>query len=283
MIDISFLRHLDRLSLIINKRITSNYVGERAANYAGRGLVFKDHSMYSPGDDFKAIDWKVFARTDKLFVKRYEEERNLVVHVIMDFSGSMAFGEKTSKSDYASMFGLGFAYMALKNNEKFVISTFSEALELFQPRKGRSQVASLLQYLNKKKPKGNSKFELSLAGYKKLVNSKSLIVIISDFLYNVEEIKHVLWRYKSHEIMLIQVLDKAEKDLKIEGDFQLEDMEDKGIIHTFISAFSRKKYKDMLESHNARIKKACTEVGAKFFSFSTDYPMFDAFYEVLGK
>ena len=92
MIDLSFLRQLDKLSLIINKRITSNFAGEHQTNVAGRGMIFKDHSIYTPGDDFRSIDWKVFARTDKLFVKSYEEERNLIVHIVVDFSGSMGFG-----------------------------------------------------------------------------------------------------------------------------------------------------------------------------------------------
>ncbi|MBW2978897.1 DUF58 domain-containing protein, partial [Candidatus Woesearchaeota archaeon] len=232
MIDIKFLRHLDRLSLIINKRMTSNYIGEREAVYGGQGLVFKDHAQYSIGDDFRRIDWKAFARTDKLFVKRFEEDRNLIVHIILDFSSSMDFGtKKISKADFASMFGLGFAYMALKNNEKFVLSTFADKLELFRPRKGKNQLMAILDYLNKKNPKGKSNFELALAEYKKLVKSRSLIVIISDFLYDPEQVRHGLLRFKGHDIILIQVLDVIEKDLKdVEGDFKLVDSESKGIL-----------------------------------------------------
>src|SRR3989344_8086074 len=133
MIDLSFFHKLDRLSLIINKRITSNYTGERSSAYTGKGLLFKDYIIYVPGDDFRSIDWRVFARSDKLFVKRYEEERNLQVHIIVDYSGSMNFGTKYKKSEFAAMIGLGYAYLAMKNNEKFVLSTFGEGLDKYRP------------------------------------------------------------------------------------------------------------------------------------------------------
>lgn len=282
MIDINFLHQLDKLSLIINKRITSNFAGEHQTNFAGKGLVFKDHSMYTPGDDFRTIDWKVFARTDKLFVKSFEEERNLIVHIVVDFSGSMGFGiGKTKKSDYASMIGLGFAYMALKNNEKFVLSTFAEKLEMFKPKKGKKQIIAILEYLNQRKPKGTSNFALSLAQYKQLVNARSMIVIVSDFLYEIEQIQTILYRYKHHDITLVQVLDKIETDLDLDGDFKLIDSETKDEMRTFITPYSRQKYLEQLEEHKAKIKNACSEVGAKFFSFSTNHPVFDAFYEML--
>jgi uncharacterized protein (DUF58 family) len=281
MIDISFLDHLDRLSLVINKKITSNYSGEHEANFTGRGLVFRDHNIYVPGDDFRTIDWKVFARTDKLFVKRFEEERNLTVHIVVDFSGSMGFGTKVKKIEYASMIGLGYAYMALKNNEKFVLSTFAEKLEQFKPRKGRRQIVAILDYLNSRKPKGESHLFESLAAYKNLINSRSLMVVISDFLYDVEQIQQMLYRYKAHDIVLIQVLDKVETELDLEGDCKLIDSETKDHMRTFVSPYSKKRYFDMLTDHKASIKRACTEVGARFFSFSTDYPVFDAFYKML--
>ena len=282
MIDTKFLHQLDKLSLIINKRITSNYAGDHQTNATGRGLIFKDHSIYTPGDDFRAIDWKVFARTDKLFVKSFEEERNLVVHIVVDFSGSMGFGlGRTKKSDYASMIGLGFAYMALRNNEKFVLSTFAEKLEMFKPKKGRKQIIAILDYLNKRKPKGISNFSVSLGKYKKLINTRSFIVIISDFLYDVKQIKQVLYRYKQHDIALVQVLDKLETDLDLDGDFKLVDSETKDHMRTFITPYTRQKYGEQLKDHKAKIKSACDEVGAKFFSFGTNKPVFDAFYEML--
>lgn len=282
MIDTNFLKQLDRLALIINKRITSNYKGERSSAFTGKGLVFRDYTLYAPGDDFRSVDWKVYGRLDKLFIKRYEEERNLTVHIIVDFSTSMDFSsKKLKKSDYAGMLGVGFSYMALKNNERFVLSTFSDKLEFFKPRRGRRHLIQMVDFMNQKRPKGLSKFEDSISAYKALISTRAFVVIISDFLYNPAEIANVVHKFRHHDLRLIQVLDPIEIELALEGDFKLKDMEQGTILRTFINPFLRKKYTDLLAEHNAKIQKACDEVGAKFFSFSTDTPIFDAFYSVL--
>ena len=283
MIDTEFLHQLDRFSLIINKRITSNYVGERFSKATGRGLIFKDHQIYAPGEDFRSVDWRVFGRTDKLYVKRYEEERNLVVHVILDFSASMNFGTTMTKAEYASMIGVGFAYLAMKNNERFVLSTFSDSLEFFKPKRGRAQLASMVEYLNNKKPKGLSKLDQSLAGYKKLINSKSYVVIVSDFLYPIEDIQRTLAYFKNHKVVMVQVLDKLEHTLDLEGDFKLRDLETNEVLRTYINPFARKQYSGMLEEHNEKIRQACNEAGAKFFTSHTGMSVFDVFFELLGR
>ncbi|MBI2564653.1 DUF58 domain-containing protein [Candidatus Woesearchaeota archaeon] len=281
MIDISFLKQLDRLSLVINKRITSQYTGERATKYTGQGLIFKDYTIYAPGEDFRAIDWKVFGRTDKLFIKRFEEERNLTIHIIIDFSASMDFKtSKFKKSEYAAMLAIGFAYMALKNNERFVVSTFAEGLDMFRPRRGKRQLMILLDHLNKRTAQGITNFEKSISQYKALINTKSMIVVISDFLYDVEQVKNTLAKFKNHKVKLIQVLDPMEVDLNVEGDFRLRDLETKEQLRTYISGFMRKEYGKKLSQHQININNAVDQIGAEFYSFSTEKPIFDAFYEV---
>lgn len=282
MIETDFLKHLNKLSIIINKRVTSNYVGERPSVHAGQGIVFKDHGSYSPGDDFRSIDWKVFARTDKLHTKRYEEERNLIVHVLVDSSASMNFGSgKTTKFEYASMLGIGFAYMALKNNEKFVLSTFSDKLEVFKPKKGRRQLVATLDYLKNKDAGGESRFEEALRNYAKTIKSRSLIVILSDFLYDVEDVKRVISTFKNHDVRLVQVLDDLEVRLNIKGEFKLKDLETKGFLNTFIGPFLRKHYLTRLDEHKKKLNWAASSLGARFYSLSTSTEIYDAFYEIL--
>ncbi|HSU73171.1 MAG TPA: DUF58 domain-containing protein [Candidatus Binatia bacterium] len=283
MIDLGFLKTLDRFSLIVNKHLTSNYIGERRTAFLGRGLVFRDYSSYAPGEDYRMIDWKVYGRTDRLMIKKHEEERNLTVHIISDFSASMNFGDPVKKSDYAGMLGIGFAYLAMKNNERFVMSTFAEKLELFKPRKGRKQLAAIIEYMNEKRAKGMTNFEESLGRYKKMVGSRSLIVIISDFLYDINEIKTTLLRFRNHDVRLVQVLDKTEKELDVEGEVKLRDSESGGVLRTYISPYLKKKYLNMLEVHNAMIRHACMEANARFYSISTQTPLFDAFYQVVAK
>jgi len=281
MIDTDFLNQLSRFHLVVNKRVTSNYAGPRRSIAMGRGLIFKDYRMYVPGDDTRLIDWKIFARTDNLYVKNYEEERNLTAHIIIDSSASMGFGKPISKFDYASMIGVGFAYLSMKENEKFQFSTFAEELEVSQPKRGMSQLANMVQHINQVQTKGHSKLQESIRQYKKLVGSRALLVLISDFLIDIGEIREALYALGDHEIKVIQVLDKVEKDLKLQGDLKLEDSETKERIRTYVSPRLRTVYQKMLDDHSAKVKDSCTKLGINFFQITTDTPIFDAFYRIL--
>jgi len=277
MIDTKFLDQLRAFNLIIHKRVTSNYSGERRSIAQGRGIVFKDHRVYAPGDDFRAIDWKVYARTDDLFVKNYEEERNLVVHILLDASKSMDFGKKF---DYASMFGIGFAYLALKENEKFQFSTFSDDINIFQPQKGMSKILSMVNYLNSLKLEGRSEIDKALIIYKKFLKTRGMVVLVSDFLIPLEKIKTAIYCLGRHEIKLIQILDPLEINFEL-GNFHLIDSETNESMKTNISLKLREEYKNLLEEHSSKIKEICSTLGIDFYTITTDMDIFDAFYKIL--
>ena len=281
MIDTSFLDQLTRFNLVVNKRVTSNISGPRKSIAAGRGLTFKDYRIYAPGDDIRLIDWKVYARTDDLYIKAYEEERNLVVHIIIDCSASMGFGKPLSKFDYASMIGVGFAYLAMRDNEKFQFSTFADLLEIFQPRRGMSHVAAMVQHLNSIKPKGYSKLRDTIMQYRKVIGSKSMLVLVSDFLVNIDEIREAFYLMGDHEIKIIQVLDRVEKELKFEGDMKLTDSETKGMLRTFKSPRMRMEYQQQLDSHCAKIEEVCNKLNIEYHLAVTDTSIFDTFYKIL--
>ena len=121
MIDISFLKELDRFNLVLKKRVLSRYQGERQSHAEGQGLVFADYKDYVPGDDFRAIDWRVYARTDKFFVKQFEEERNMLVHIVVDASASMDFGRKITKGkEYEVVEEKGNFYRVKDNNGEYL-------------------------------------------------------------------------------------------------------------------------------------------------------------------
>ena len=281
MINTQFLDQLTRFNLVVNKRVTSTISGPRKSIAAGHGLTFKDYRIYAPGDDIRLIDWKVYARTDNLYLKVHEEEKNLVVHVIMDRSASMEFGKPISKFDYASMIGVGFAYLALHDNEKFQFTTFADTLEIFQPKRGMSHLAAMVQHLNSIKPKGYSKILDTVRQYKKLIGSKSMIVIISDFLVNIEEIREALYLLGDHEIHVVQVLDRVEKELKMEGDMKLIDSETKGMLRTFISPRMRMQYQQQLDDHCSKIEEVCNQLRINYHLAITDTSIFDTFYKML--
>lgn len=281
MITSEFLSELDKFHLILQKRVTSKYFGSRASVSAGRGSMLKDYRIYSEGDDFRLIDWKIYARTDNLYIRVYEEERNMTVHVLIDDSSSMNYG-KPKKFDYAAMLGVGFAYLALKDQERFQYATFSDNLDVVQSRRGMHHVAGMIEHLNRAKVKGSSKFLDSMAKYKKILGSKSLIVIISDFLFNPDEFKEGLLRLGSHDIKVIQVLDSSEKELQIAGDVKLFDSESSEVLRTYVSPRLVSQYELRLDSHVTKIGSICSDFQADFFLVTTDTPIFEVFYRILS-
>lgn len=281
MIDLDFLKQLNRFEIVTKKKILTKHFGKKSSKYIGSGLIFQDYKQYVNGDDFRTIDWKVYARTEELFVRRFEEERNLEVHIILDASGSMDFGSKIKKYEYGAMIGLGFAYMALRQNERFEFSTFSDTLKTIKAKKGKNQLISILEILQQTKPEGFSKLSDSLLSYKKSITSKSLVVIISDFLYDIEELKNVLDLFKKTELIAIQVLDPEELNISLEGDIILEDSETKNQLRTYISQRQVQLLKNKLEEHILKINEVTQRINAKFFSVTTDIPIFDVFFKIL--
>ncbi len=281
MITADFLGELDRFHLILHKRVTSKYFGSRASISTGRGSTLKDYRIYSEGDDFRQIDWKIYARTDHLYIRRYEEERNMTVHVIIDDSASMNYG-KPKKFEYAAMLGVGFAYLALKDQERFQFATFSDTLETFQPRRGLHHVAAMIDHMNQVKVRGKSNFLDAMMKYRKILGTKSTIIIISDFLLDPEEVKEGILRLGNHDIKLIQVLDPGEKELQISGDVKLQDAETDEILRTYISPRLVSQYELQLESHETRLNRICTDTKADFYLATTDTPIFDIFYRMLS-
>lgn len=281
MIDVSFLGQINRFDLVMKKKVLSQYSGERISASQGEGLVFSDYREYIPGDDFRQIDWHVYARTDKYFIKRFESEKNMTLHILLDASSSMDFGSKITKYEYGAKIGLGFSYLAMKNNEKFDFSTFADQMDYIKPKKGDNALIEILDFLNKKKVEGKSNFYQSLFTFKKRLKTKSMVVLISDFLFDPAELEQSLRLFRRSEIYIVQVLDPEELKFNMAGDFVLKDSEQGHIIRTFISNRLRSIYRNKLDKHIDAIKRICTSVGAQFVTVTTDTQIFDTFYKVL--
>jgi uncharacterized protein (DUF58 family) len=282
MIDTSFLGQLSKFNLVIKKRVTSSFTGAQKSFSFGTGTELRDKRKYETGDDIRLIDWNVYARTDKLHIKRFEEEKNLTTHIIVDYSKSMNFGKKYTKFNYSSMLGIGFAYIAMRNNNRFEFSTFSDDLNPVKAKKGLRHLAQIVDYLNKLKTKGASDFSKMMDYYSKTIKHKAMVVIISDFLFDLNEIEDGITRFKNHEIKVIQVLDKEEKDLDIEGDFKLIDSETERIMKTYISKRERQKYIEELNEHSTKVQNIVESVGGKFYTTTTHENIFNVFYNILG-
>ncbi|MCK4670106.1 MAG: DUF58 domain-containing protein [Nanoarchaeota archaeon] len=278
MISDEFLDQLNRFNLVVQKRVTSNYIGTRESVAMGHGLTFQDHKPYSPGDDYRRIDWKVYGRTDKLHIRRFEEERSLTVHILTDASASMKFKKKW---DYASMLTVGFAYLTLRENEKFQLSTFAEEVTSFKPKRGRAHLAQMVETLNNMKIAGKTDLIRAARVIKKSIFSRSMIILISDFLYPIEDIKTALALLSKNDLKIIMLLDDKEYNLEFRGEFKLIDSESKSMLKTFISPRMRSGYKGKIDQHIAEVKRIVEAMGGEFHFISTEMSIFDAFWEIL--
>ncbi len=284
MIDLEFIKQLKTLDLLAKKKIISSYAGAQRSLRQGRGIEPVDHREYFPGDDLRFVDWKVYGRTEKLFIKRFEEEKSLTTHVLVDASNSMNFGSaKRTKYDFASMLALGFAYLVTRENEKFAVCTYNEELrDTMQPKRGKRQFFRAIDVLNKQKLGGVTNLEKSGDRYAELIRTRSLCIVISDFLEPIETIQQGLLHLakKSRNMIVIHVADPAEKRLELQGDVKLYDLETNRIKKIFFTPQVRREYGIKFMGHIEHVQHSCDSIGADFFSVTTDEPIFDIFFKI---
>jgi len=279
MIDTSFFKELDRFSFMVRKRVSTAYSGSRRSILKGRGMEPVSYREYTQGDDFKTIDWKVYGRTEKLYVKEFEEEKSLTTHILLDISKSMDFRKKF---EYAAMLALGFAYLVTKDNEKFAIATFGEEINITKPKRGRRYLSQTIDLLNTAELFGKTRFDYCMEKYASVIKSRSLVIIVSDFMAEIDAIRNAVFRLGNNELVLIQVLDPLEKSLDLGGEARLIDLETDTKMDIYTSPRLRTEYQKKLNDHNAKIKETCLTVGADFHTVTTDKPVFDAIFEVVS-
>lgn len=279
MIEPKFLNDLQNFHLALKKNSSEVKQGEQSSDYSGQGMIFKDHKEYAPGDDIRRIDWKAYARTKEFFVKRFDEEKNITVHIVVDRSSSMDFGE-VNKYDYGAKIGLGLAYMTNKTNDRFRYSVFSETLTDLTSARRNGDMVNLLDTLNELRKTPESKVEKCITEYSSRIKNKSIVIIISDFLTDVEQIKSGLESLKHTEVVLVNVLDSEELDPSMSGDTILEDPESSSTLRAYLSRNIKSNYKSQLQKHVEEIEEACDENGAEYVLASTGEDFFDSFIDI---
>jgi len=278
--DTEFFKELERFSLLVKKRVSTAYSGGRKSLRFGHGISPVGYREYRKGDDFKLIDWKAYARTEKLYIREHEEERSLVVHILLDASGSMGY---EGKFTYASRLAAGFAYLATLENEKYALSLFCKRLYAGEPKRGRLNLFQSIDELEKVQPRGGTNLKPIVDQFESLITTTSLVVLVSDFLGDTDEILSGIYRLSRHDLVVIQVLAPQEAELRFGGDVKFVDAETRQPLVTRVTEGERKEYLRKLEEHNTRIRAACDQVGADYFIFRTDRPIFEAFTEMLSR
>ncbi|MBY6294143.1 DUF58 domain-containing protein [Nanohaloarchaea archaeon H01] len=282
MIDLKFLNELEQFQKALKKNASQMNQGEQKSNRSGQGMIFKDHKEYIPGDSVKKIDWKAYARTKDYFIKRFEEERRLNIHILVDRSSSMDYGSP-KKYEFAAKLGLGVAKMSLNTNDRYNFSVFSETLtNLSSGRRGKD-ITQLVEILNDLKHTPESRIEDSITEYSQRIENESAVVIISDFLSDSEDIASGLTSLKHTKPVVVNVLDEKELNPDLSGNKILKDPESSSRLRTFFSRETKKKYRSRLDNHIDNLEEVSRKNGAGFIRVSTSEDILETLLKIWQK
>ena len=228
LFDREFLRKLEYLSFVSRRIYRGDTRGAHASPRRGTSLDFADYRTYQPGDDFRSIDWSIYSRLDRLFVRLYAEEEDLTVHVLLDASASMAYGSP-AKIDYARRLAAALGYVGIGSLDRVGVTTFAAGLGgALAPRRGRAQLFHLLEYMSRIRVGGGTDISRSLEDYALRSRNPGLAIIITDLMDESLEgyrrgLRALLFR--DFEVVLVHVLDREEIAPREEGTLRLRDME----------------------------------------------------------
>ena len=275
LLDPEFLHKLEQLELVSRKIFVGRMKGERKSKRRGSSVEFADHRNYAVGDDLRHIDWNVYGRLDKLFLKLFLEEEDLHFYTLIDISLSMDFGDPT-KLHYAKQVAAALAFIGLVNHDRVVLETFSSGLDGgLGSIRGRSQMWRVVQYLDQLEPSGAGDLTAAAKAFAIKHSGKGIVVVISDFLDKrgyQDALRYLLAR--NLDIYVIQVLSREEVEPELVGDLRLVDAEDDDIAEITISAPLLKRYKDNLNAYVGGLKDWCTKRGIVSI-FTTNQNPFD--------
>lgn len=224
------------LSKIANLELRARIIVDGALSgihkspFKGSSIEFLEHKEYSPGDEIKHIDWRVHARSDKYYIKQFEEETNLKCYIFLDASGSMGYKSTgVSKSEYAATLAASLAYLLLKQSDLVGLISFSDkVLQYIPPRSRITHLHALVNVLTELKTAGKSNIGDVLKEFVEKIGRRSLLIVISDFFDDVEKIVHQLksFQFKKNDIILFHILDSYELTFPFETITFFESMED---------------------------------------------------------
>jgi uncharacterized protein (DUF58 family) len=221
------LRKIRRLELHTRRLVESSFAGQYQSVFKGRGMNFEEVRPYTPGDEIRAIDWNVTARTGEPYIKKFTEEREMTVMIVLDVSASGDFGSvRESKREMAAEVASILAFSAIHNNDKVGLLLFSDRVELFiPPKKGRLHILRLIREMLFFSPKGRG---TDLAGaleyMNKVITRRAVVFVISDFLTG-DFTRPLTVSAKRHDMVALNVVDPAEEALPDVGVILLEDPE----------------------------------------------------------
>lgn len=250
--------------------------GEHKSPYRGFAIEFAQHREYAPGDDVRHLDWKVQAKTERYYIKQYEQETNFVAHLLLDGSESMKYGSgEISKLEYGKMMAACLAYVVLHQRDAVALGIFDEDIQEYLPRSdNRDNLFKIMNRLAGFDPVRETKIASVLHGMANQIRRKGIVIVISDFFDDeneiIESIQHL--RFSGHEVILMQVLDPYEIEFPFTGMVEFDGLENIPKVQTRPTQI-KKTYHKEFEAFRARLRDACERHQCHFLDVRTDHAL----------
>jgi uncharacterized protein (DUF58 family) len=281
------IRRVARLDLRARFIVEGFLTGLHASPFQGFSVEFSEHRRYTQGDDPKDIDWLVYAKTDRYYVKKFQAETNISGYLLMDLSASMGYTyrQELTKFDYGVCLAAALAYLMIHQQDPVGLMTFDEKLQTsLPPRSKRTQLGTILGVLAKARPTGVTDVAGCLRRIAAMVRHRSLFMLFSDLLCDEQPVLDALhlFRHAGHDVILFHILDEAEVNFPFDGLVDFEDPETRQNL-VLDAAGIRTDYLETLKTLCDRYRQECLAMGVDYVRLDTSQPFDRALIEYLSQ
>ena len=279
------IRQIARLDLRAQFIVKGFMQGLHASPFHGFSVEFSEHRKYTAGDDPQDIDWLVYAKTDKYYVKKFEAETNITGYLVMDLSNSMGYTyrQELTKFDYAICLAAALCYLMIHQSDPVGLITFDEKIRnCLPPKSQRRQIGNLLSVMANLKPTGQTDIATSLSLIAAMLKHRSLVMLFTDLLADPEPVINSLrqLRHSGHDVILFHILDEAEVNFPFDGLVEFEETETGDRMQVDASGF-RSDYLSELESFREMYRRECFQSGIDYVALDTSMQFDKALTEYL--
>ena len=282
----NIINTLDNLQLKAKFIVEGFMTGLHKSPFHGFSVEFSEHRSYTPGDETKNIDWKLWSKTDKYYIKRFEEETNLLCHIFLDSSQSMSFSSNNvTKFEYAQMLAAALSYLIIKQRDSLGLHIFdSKIRQTIRPKSTKNHLNTILSVMDKIKIGHKTNISEILHVGAEKIKKKGFIILLSDLFDSSQKIinslKHL--RYYNHEVLVFHILDKQEIELNYNEKIIFEDLENDNQIVTEPWQI-KKSYKKEMNERIEYFNTECSGMNISYNLFLTDQLLDLALYQFLNK
>ena len=269
------LKKLRNMNLVARYLVEGFISGLHRSPHKGFSVEFAEYKKYVLGDDVRRIDWKVFSKTKKLYIKEYQEETNLRCYILLDISASMSYGSgEVTKLEYASFLASALSYLMIKQNDSVGLTLFSEGIKRFiTPKSSAAQLKTILIELEKVRPTDRTDISRAFHSIANKIRRRGMIIIISDFYDDPEKVMKALkhFRHKQHEVLVFHILDRNEVDFPFDGLINFRDLETGENVQLYAQAL-REEYRKKLEGFVLDYRRSCSDSNIEYVMVNTQTP-----------